>query len=40
MTTKIKADVYKEWYYGESEIDQNGDSKVVYFQREMLSENR
>ena len=36
----IKTDVHKEWYYGESEIDETGDSKVLYLQRERLSDDR
>jgi len=31
---KIKKDVHKKWYYGESEIDETGESKVLYLQRE------
>lgn len=31
---KIKKDVHSEWYYGRHEIDEEGDVKVVFIQRE------
>lgn len=37
---KIKKDVNKKWYYGESEIDETGDTKVLCLQRERLSDDR
>jgi len=37
---KMKKDVNKKWYYGESEIDEMGESKVLYLQRERLSDDR
>ena len=31
---KIKKDVHSEWYYGRHEIDEAGDTQVVFIQRE------
>ncbi len=31
---KIKKDVHSEWYYGRHEIDEDGDTQVVFIQRE------
>jgi len=31
---KIKKDEHSEWYYGRHEIDEDGDTQVVFIQRE------
>jgi hypothetical protein len=38
--SKITPNVYKEWYYGESEIDTDGEVEVVYVSRERPFEDR
>ena len=40
MKRKIVPNVYKEWYYGESEISPDGKIEVVHISRERLSEDR
>ena len=36
----IEKNVYKEWWYGESEIEQDGNIEAVYIQREFLHRHR
>jgi hypothetical protein len=40
IKSKITLNVNKEWYYGESEIDTDGEVEVVYVSRERLTEHR
>jgi hypothetical protein len=40
IKSKIKPNINKKWYYGESEIDTSSDVKVVYISRERLVEDR